>query len=148
MSPIPNLPRLVQAVAAARVATSQAQTTLATARSAWEQANAGLLQAVSATRTAQATAEETLRTATLAAYAATGSKRPHPALGVRLTTRLDYDREQVTAWARQHMPTVLILDTARFEAVARQLAVPEVTVISEPQATIGTDLHAWAPAAT
>ncbi|MDQ2807171.1 MAG: hypothetical protein M3Z04_09730 [Chloroflexota bacterium] len=148
MSSIPNLPQLVQTVATARVATTQAQTTLATARSAWEQANADLLQAVSAARSAQASAEERLRVATLAAYAATGSKRPHPALGVRLTTRLEYDRAQVTAWAQRHMPAVLTLDIARFEAVARQLAVPEVTVVHEPTATIRTDLTAWTRATT
>ena len=145
MSPIPHLSPLVQTVAAARVATAQAQTTLTTARSAWEQANAALLEAVTAARSAQTTAEEALRTATLAAYAATGSKRPHPALGVRLITRLEYDRDRVTAWAHQHMPAVLTLDTRQFEAIARQLAVPEVTVIQEPTATIRTDLTPWTP---
>ena len=142
-APAADLPALVQAVATARRTTDLLQATLSAARHAWDTAHADLLATVAAARAAQAQAETTLRTAGLVAYAAGGSKRPHPAVGVRVTLQPQYDAAALTAWARTQMPALLQLDTARVAIVARHLPLPGVQLIPTPQATIGSDLTRW-----
>jgi len=143
LTPPPDLPALVQAVATARRTAAALQATLSAAHRDWETAHADLLATVAATRTAQEQAETALRTATLAAYAATGSKRPHPALGVRVTLTAQYDEAHLTAWARTQMPALLRLDAQSVLNVARHLDLPGVQLIPTPQATIGSDLTRW-----
>jgi len=142
-APAADLPALVQAVATARRTTGLLQATLSAARRAWESAHADLLATVAAARTAQEQAETVLRTAVLAAYAAGGSKRPHPAVGVRVTLTVHYDEAALTAWARTQMPALLKLDPAQVALTARHLTLPGVQLIPTPQATIGGDLTRW-----
>ena len=142
-APAADLPALVQAVATARRTTGLLQATLSAARRAWDTAHADLLATVAAARTAQEQAETTLRTAGLAAYAAGAGKRPHPAVGVRVTLTAQYDAAALTAWARLQMPALLRLDTANIIPVARRLDLPGVQLIPTPQATIGSDLTRW-----
>lgn len=140
-----TIEELVRLVATCRQQTTQAQATLASARSAWEYAHGALFTAVSDAQTAQAAAEAALRDATLTAYATNGSKHPHPATGVRVTLRLIYDREAITTWARINLPSVLMLDVRTFERVAVELHVPGVRAEPEPQATIAGHLRPWLP---
>ena len=143
LTPSADLPALVQAVATARRTAATLQATLSATRSAWDTANADLLATVAAARADQEQAETDLRTAGLAAYAAGGSKRPHPAVGVRVTLQPQYDEAALTAWARTQMPALLQLDTAQVAVVARRLTLPGVQLIPTPQATIGGDLTRW-----
>lgn len=138
-----ELNALVQAVAQVRRQTAQAQATLTTARIAFEQQHAEVIAAVTAAQAQQERAEEALRQATLAAYASAGNKRPHRAVAVRVMTRLVYDLGAITAWARENLPAILVLDVKTFERVAPHHQVPGVTVSAEPVATIARDLTPW-----
>jgi hypothetical protein len=103
-----------------------------------------LLATLDNARAAQEQAEAALRDAVLVAYHTTGSKRPHPAVGVRVCTRLVYDPATVTTWARDNLTPLLVLDTKLFEQVAPHIKVPGVSVVNEAQATIAQDLAPWA----
>lgn len=138
-----NLDSLVHAVAQARQQTAAAQAAVTAARRAFENEHAMLFATLEVARTAEEQAEAQLREAGLIAFRATGSKRPHPAVGVRVCTRLVYDPAAVTTWAREHLTALLVLDTKRFEQVAPHLMVPGVTIHTEPQATIAQDLDEW-----
>jgi hypothetical protein len=139
----PNIEALVRVVAAARQQTAQAESTLKTARSAWEQDHAALFTTVEEARTAQEAAEAALRQAVLTIFAQDGNKHPHPATGVRVTSHLVYDAQSITEWARENLPAVLVLDVKTFERVAPHLMVPGVSMVEEPIATIAQDLAAW-----
>lgn len=138
-----TLEMLVRVVAQARQDTAAAQAAVSQARHTFEAEHMPLFATLDAARTAQEQAESALREAVLAAFIATGNKRPHPAVGVRVYTRLVYDPAAVTAWARENMTPLLVLDTKRFEQVAPHLGVPGVTISPEPQATIAQDLDLW-----
>jgi hypothetical protein len=138
-----DIEALVRVVAAARQQTTQAEATLKTARSAWEQDHAALFTIVEAARAAQEVAEAALREAVLAVFTQEGNKHPHPATGVRVTSRLIYDPHAITEWAREHLPAVLVLDVKTFERVAPHLMVPGVSTVEEPTATIAQDLAGW-----
>jgi hypothetical protein len=140
-----NLDTLVCAVAQARQQTAAAQAALSATRHAFESEHAPLFATLEAARSAEEQAERCLREAVLNMYNATGSKRPHPAVGIRVCTRLIYDPDAVTEWAREHLTALLVLDTRRFEQVAPHLMVPGVTTCAEPQATIAQDLDRWIP---
>jgi hypothetical protein len=139
----PTLDELVQTVAYQRSAANAVLEQLATARRAFEDACRPLFERREAALAALDTAETALRDATLAAFAATGAKRPHPATGIRVTTRLEYDVDAMTEYARRHLPQVLKLDKKLFEDVAPTLRLPGVTVIEEPAATIAQDLRRY-----
>lgn len=145
--PAPDWAALVGAVAAARRETDMALQAVAAARRTFEEQARPLFLALEAAKATLATAEEALRTATLAAYAAAGSKRPHPTVAVRVQARLHYDREVVTTWCRANLPGALVLDPKTFERVAPTLQVPGVVLAEEPQATIAQDLTRWLPPA-
>jgi hypothetical protein len=133
-------------VAAGRWQANRILEQLAAARQQFDEQIRPLVEQKDAVRAALAGAEEALRTATLAAYEEAGSKRPHPAAGIRIQARLVYDREAVTAYARQHLTQVLMLDTKAFERVAATLHVPGVEVVEEALATIAQDLRGYLPA--
>lgn len=139
----PNIEALVHMVAATRRQTARAETTLKAVRSAWEQDHVTLLATVEEARAAQEAAEAALRQAVLAIFAQEGNKHPHPATGVRVTSRLVYDAQTITEWARENLPAVLVLDVKTFERVAPHLMVPGVSTVEEPIATIAQDLATW-----
>jgi hypothetical protein len=86
-----------------------------------------------------------LRELAMADYKATGSKKPHPAMGIRVSTRLIYDQGVALTWAKTNLPAALVLDTKTFEAFVKASTVP-VTFVSEhhiASATIATDLSEY-----
>ncbi len=87
-------------------------------------------------------AETLLRELTIKAYNETGSKAPAPGVAIREVTKLEYDPKEAFAWAKEH-GIALKLDVPTFEKIAK--TAPEtkpgfVTIRTEPQATIATDL--------
>lgn len=86
-------------------------------------------------------AEERLREAARVVYEATGNKSPHPAIGIRIMTRLEYDVGPALDYCRQHLPTALKLDKAAFEKAARAIPLDFVTKREEPQVTIAQKLE-------
>ena len=83
--------------------------------------------------------EEFLRELTLAIYAETGEKKPCEGVGVREVTKLEYDPKEAFQWAIKHA-MCLQLDSKAFTKVALADTPEFVKVITEPQATIATDL--------
>ncbi len=95
---------------------------------------------VKAAAAACAEAETELRTLALAEYERTGNKQPGPGVAIRVVTKLDYDPQEALAWAIKHL-VALQLDRRVFESLAKTAAGPAfVVTISEPQATIASDL--------
>ena len=92
---------------------------------------------------ARLTEEETrLRSMIADNYDATGDKRPHPALGVRETTKLTYDDKLALAWAKEH-DMALALDKKAFEKIAKASPPNFVTEVVDIVATIATDLSKY-----
>lgn len=90
------------------------------------------------------TLEAELREDILENFAATGNKKPHPALSVREVTRLEYDADIARAWCTHKLPKALKLDVRLFEKHAKAIGdtspIEFVNITKEPQATIATDL--------
>jgi hypothetical protein len=78
-------------------------------------------------------------------FRATGSKKPHPAMGIRVSTKLVYDLGVALDWAKTNLPAALVLDTKTFEGFVKATTVPVtfVSVTETPTATIATDLSAY-----
>lgn len=87
--------------------------------------------------------ETCLRAAAIEAYAATGEKKLHSALGIRLVKRVSYDEETARGYCLEKLPSLLTLDKKRFEKVALELPLDFVQVTQEPQGTIAQDLSAY-----
>lgn len=87
-----------------------------------------------------------------AEYTATGSKRPHPAVGVRLMPRVCYDQAVAVAYCREKLPNALKLDVSAFEKFAKAVHSVQpldfVRIEHEPQITISTDLSQYLPKET
>ena len=82
-----------------------------------------------------------VRDDTLKAYAATGNKSPFPGMGIRVTTRLDYDSTKARDWALEHNHVNLLTVKAKeFEAMAKAVKPDFVTILEEPTTTMATDL--------
>ena len=106
----------------------------------WEQENLTLLNEVALTTQQTSEAEDRLRELTLEAYAKTGNKAPAQGVGIRVVTKLEYDRVNAFNWAKEHA-IALKLDISAFEKIAK-VSPPEFVIISpEPQATIATHLE-------
>ena len=105
----------------------------------WKESNAGLYQEIDKT-SAEVTASETLlRELTIKAYNETGNKNPAPGVGIRERIVLQYDGKVAFDWAKAHK-IALMLDTKAFEKIAKADPPDFVKTITEPQATIATDL--------
>jgi hypothetical protein len=81
----------------------------------------------------------------LSDFKATGSKKPHPGVGIRVSTKLAYDPAVALDWAKTNLPAALVLDTKTFEAFVKATTVPVtfVSVTETPSATIATDLSEY-----
>ena len=85
-------------------------------------------------------AEATLRELALKAYAETGNKTPAVGVGIREVTKLAYDNGVALDWAKSHS-MALSLDKRAFEKIAKADTPDFVSITTEPQATIATNLE-------
>ena len=85
-------------------------------------------------------AEDKLRELTIKAYQETGNKAPALGVGIREVTKLGYDPKEAFRWALEHK-LALQLDTKKFATLAKDGTIEFVTITTEPQATIATDLN-------
>ncbi len=112
----------------------------------WELEHDKLLSDIAETANSLARAEEGLRGAIIDAYTESGgeNKRPHPALGVRITSALEYDKALALEWALRHS-FALSLDVKTFEIMAKAGAkgTEFVARVEKPTATIAQDLTAY-----
>ena len=109
-------------------------------RTEWEKYNAQTLDNLTQAGADVAAEEAKLRELTLQAYAETGNKAPVPGVGIREMTKLEYDEKVAFDWAKAHK-MALKLDTKAFEKIAKADTPDFVKIITEPQATIATQLE-------
>ena len=88
-------------------------------------------------------AEELVREAALAVHLDTGTKKPHAAVEVVLSTVLDYEEGVALDYCREHLPHALKLDKRTFEKAAPVLGLGFVAIRQEPTTRIKRDLSAW-----
>lgn len=87
--------------------------------------------------------EAELRERVVNHYQLSGERPTHPALGIRLMKRYQYDVNLATEWARVWAPALLTLDVANFEKLGPSLGSAPIKVEQVPTATIGTDLSKY-----
>jgi uncharacterized membrane protein YheB (UPF0754 family) len=87
--------------------------------------------------------EERLDKAALDQFRETVEKHPHPAVQIKMHTRLDYSREHAKEYCIQHLPNALKLDTTVFEKAARVLGLDWVSEGLFPRAYVDRDLSAY-----
>jgi len=109
-------------------------------RTEWEKYNAQTLDNLTQAGADVAAEEAKLRELTLQAYAETGNKAPIEGVGIREVTKLEYDEKVAFDWAKAHK-MALKLDTKAFEKIAKADTPDFVKIITEPQATIATQLE-------
>ena len=108
---------------------------------AFNQENAALIEEKCRLADACSEAEKKLRELTLAAYQATGSKKPAPGVGIRIVKSIEYDPAEARKWAASK-GACLTLDTKAFEAVVLKSVFDDAPgkVVEHPQATIAKEL--------
>lgn len=140
-APVEVLPRLVAVVHEARRQAAEHRERLAAVRADFEASITPLVEADRAAREQLVLTENVLRETAVAVYRETGSKQPHPGVGIRVGTVLTYRPEEAMAWAMEHK-LALQLDTRQFEQIAKTAPLPFVAKRDEPKATIASDLGA------
>lgn len=87
--------------------------------------------------------ETAIRSATYSA----DDRTPAPGLTVKMATRLSYSTSRAVAWAvEQKQPSLLVLNAARFEPVAKGLGLDWVTIEQVATVSIARDLSEAAKA--
>lgn len=138
---------LVYAVAVTRKAHAEIDAAVKARRAEFEASIADLLAAKDTAAIAMNEAENAARAAAIEAYAAApDNKKPHPALGIRVSTSLNYRDEDALTWAIVHnMPGLLKLNKPAFEKTLKAGAVDGIEVTEEAvvTATIASDLSEY-----
>ena len=83
-------------------------------------------------------AEDLLRAAALAEYEATGKKTLGHGVGVRVTAKLEYDKDAALRWAYANRKA-LMLDGRAFERIAKEERIDFVAVVETPTITLPSD---------
>jgi len=110
------------------------------AKKEFEEQNAKLIEAIAAAKATIAASEEALRQEALATWAPGQTKKLAHGIGIRETTKLDYEPDEAFNWAVEH-GIALALDKKTFETIAKASPpgfVKPVTVVS---VTLPTDTY-------
>lgn len=90
-----------------------------------------------------------IREGAIAKFATDGNKKPWDGIGIRETTKVDYDKALAFDWCKTNLPDALIIDKKKFTKVIVAMDgagadLPEhITVKTVPTATISKDLSAY-----
>lgn len=125
-------------VATTRTALAEMQDEYKRRLAEFEAVNAGLIENINVLKLNATQFEDELREMALAEYAATGAKKFSHGIGIRVTTKLDYDEVQALEWAKAHR-LALKLDAKAFEKIAKADTPDFVQVVEVPTATLPTD---------
>lgn len=125
-------------VAQTRLALAEAQAEYKQRLAEFEAANAGLIENINVLKLNATQFEDELREMALAEFAATGAKKLPHGIGIRVTTKLDYDESKAFEWAKSH-GLALRLDAKAFERIAKADAPDFVQVVEVPTVTLPTD---------
>ena len=137
-----RLQEQVKVVARARVQEDALTAQKKKSYEAWLEGCQELLYHLEGASSTRQEAEGRLRELTLQAYAETGNKQPAEGVGVRETTKLEYDPQVALLWATDHR-IMLKLDTPAFEKYAKASPLEFVKTRGEAQATIAQDLSKY-----
>lgn len=99
-----------------------------------------VLQSEAEATSALNAAEAEIKEQALGVFTATGSKRPHPAVGIRVTTKLVYDPDVALDWAKTNLLAAVALDGRMFEAFAKKKPLSFVGYNEVPTVTLASDL--------
>ena len=135
-----ELEEQIKVVAVARKLAEEQKNIVSALREEWEQENQTVLELADSSREGVKEVETILRELTLKAYAETGNKAPAVGVGIREVTKLDYDQKVAYNWAVEHSIS-LKLDVSAFEKIVKASPLDIVTISTEPQATIATNLE-------
>lgn len=88
-----------------------------------------------------------VRTLAIEIFNAEGQKdkRPHPDVGIKMRTYVDYDSKVALDYAMLHYPGAVKLDRRAFEKIAKATEHDFVTIGKSPSASITRDLSAYLP---
>lgn len=93
--------------------------------------------------------DDQIRSLAVTNYEGSGEKHPHPAVSIRLYTKVKYDYSTAFVWSQANLPQAITLDTKLFDkhakAVAETAPIYFVEIAKEPQASIASDLSAYLP---
>lgn len=96
--------------------------------------------------------EEKVRDWAVEHYKNTGSKKPHPALQIRVTKAIVYATDKAMEWCEKNLPVAIkrTVDAKLFEKTVQSIgALPDFVIVTEePKATIATDLTPYLPEET
>jgi len=139
-----QLQEAVRQVADARRTLAESRAALAERQAAFDAANADLIAAREAANQRVVETEATCRAIAQAHFEMTGEKKPVAGVEVKeKTTRTITDPEAALAWARESK-VGLVPETFDAKAVLKVASVtdlPFVTVTTEPQVQLATDLE-------
>lgn len=143
-----DLHALIIALAQARRAEASTREAYDVALKAWQDEHADLIQAQTEARQLTAKLDAAVREAAVAAYEATGDKRPHGAVTVRVLKRLHYDLPAAFQWVLDHEHWAYVtIDAREFERAAKANLVPEDVAHFEevPSVAVNTKLDEYVP---
>jgi hypothetical protein len=145
-----DLNAIVINLARARAERDEVADRVASARAEFEASIAAIVAQKKDADLRVAELEDVARAEAITAYNANpdGGKKPHPALGIRETVKLDYQESHALDWAISHdIRSALKLDKSGFEKLAKAGRVDTVEVGLSLEinisATIATDLSEY-----
>jgi hypothetical protein len=142
----PTLNDQIQKVKATREILESRTQKLHELQVAFNQANKGLIEEKCKLEIDCDDAERRLREMTIAAYRASGNKKPAPGVGIRMKKSLKYMESLARSWALKDGHNFLKLDKEGFEAWAGAILKMgqeppiQIDIVETPQATIAKEL--------
>lgn len=144
---MPDFDQIISIVAKSRTTHDAIKDAIKNRRAEFEASIAPLLAEAEVAANILNAAEQAARDAAIAVYEANpDDKKPHPALGIRVSKGYLYEDADATQWAIQHdMPALLKLDRKAFDKLLKDGVVDGLDVIevTNVTATIATDLSAY-----
>lgn len=117
------------------------------ARAAWLERHPELAELAAAIETAtwsERNSRAVVETLALDEYGATGEKKPHPAVKIVISQKVQYEPAEALEWARSEAPMLLVTDIDRkaFEKLALNMPTvpPCAQLVAEPQVRVSSDL--------
>lgn len=129
---------LARKVAILRTAYAVHKDNLDRAYAAWKAENAAAHETLEGLVAELTQVEKDLRAAGFAEFQATGAKKLPCGLGVRVSTKPDYDPAEALTWAKHH-GLALQLDKAAFERIVKADTPDFVKMVEVPTVTLPSD---------
>lgn len=134
----------------------QAKTSLDAKRATWEAEHQAEIDAVAAYKIQMERYEQVVRDQALEHFRATGEKKPHTAVEIKMWDEAQYNPAEAAGWCQFQMPALLVLDAKAYEKILRavrdsktlsdtHLATMPGRVVDQPKVSIARDLSAYLP---